>query len=152
MALDPTDRRTETQPGGKRRASWYWYIGGILAAAVAVFFLTGVGGDGTRHVNTDPNAVIAPGASAPPGGSVARTGIPQQQRTLPEGTGPLATGGPPPSGANAPPGGGTERAGIPAPPQPAASVPNLSGAYAPPGPGTIPAQSPPQQREVPAPR
>jgi len=96
---------TATRP--KRGRGTAITVGLIIAAAVATFFLTGIGGDGTQRA--DPAAGASPaGASAPPGPSAVPTQIPQQQ-------GSTSSLGPQPGPGNASP-----SAGGAAPPGPSA--------------------------------
>jgi len=87
-----------------RRGRTAIIVGLIIAAAIATFFLTGIGGDGNQRA--DPAAGPPPaGASAPPGPSAQPTQIPQQQGSTSNIRPQPGPGNPtPPAGGAAPPG------------------------------------------------
>lgn len=99
----PTHSTTAT-PSPRRGRGTAIIVGLIIAGALATFFLTGIGGDGTQRA--DPaSGPPAAGATAPPGASSQPTQIPQQQGSTSNARPQPAPGNPSPAaGSAAPPG------------------------------------------------
>jgi len=111
-AVTPDTISTQPIPTQRNR-SLPWAIGLLIAAAIATFFMAGIGGDGGPRV--DPAAGPTPaGATAPPGPSAAPTGIPQQQGALSNARPQPGPGNPAPAaGGAAPPGPSSTPTAIP---------------------------------------